>query len=278
MSDSAAVYGAPGQPVEMTKDAELALAKEAIAGPVPLIPDAPDTTVELPQGFRFQGVYQTEAQVRELTGADEEILARTRGFVDFFDAMVGCGTIRIGEFDMEDMPVSERRNALQSLLIGERERLFLRIIQATYGDTKTINFTCGQCQAEQEVDLILSEDLKPKEVDDLRLNYTYTTSKGDLVEFRLVNGSDHLEALKDDTTNTAEQNSIFLSRVITKVNAGLVPDPLAYARRLTMKDRKAILDELVKHQPGVDMEVMTRCVRCQNDQRLPLGWGDLFPT
>lgn len=262
----------------VTKDDELRRAKEAIAGPVPLIPDAPNGNVELPMGFRYGGVYQTKAEVRELTGADEEILARTTGWVEFFDAMIGCGTVRIGDFDMEEMPVSERRGALQTLLLGERERLFLAVLQATYGDTKTINFTCGQCSAEQEVDLILSEDLKVKEVDDLKASYEFVTSKGDKIEFRLVNGTDHMEALKDDKSSVAEQNSLLLSRCIAKVNGGLIPDQLAYARRMPVRDRQALLKELVSHQPGVDMEVMTRCARCQNEQRLALGWGDLFPS
>ena len=264
--------------IPQNKEDELRQAKEAIAGPVPLIPNPPSGSVDLPLGFRYSGAFQTKAEVRELNGADEEILGRTKGFVDFFDTMIACGTIRLGDYDMSDLPVSERRGALQTLLLGERERLFLAVIQSTYGDTKLVNFTCGQCQAEQEVDLILSEDLKVKDVDDLRPSYTYTTTKGELIEFRLVNGQDHMEAFKDDSANVAEQNTTILSRCITKVNEGLVPDPVSFARRMTMRDRKAILKELVDHQPGVDMEVMTRCVRCQNEQRLPLGWGDLFPS
>lgn len=268
------------QPVEIPRDREqeLVAAKEAMAGPVPLIPEHPNGHVTLPRGFLYNGVQQTKAEVRELTGADEEILARTKEFADYFDTMIGCGTIRLGDLDLSDMPVSDRRGSLQTLLIGERERLFLAIVQATYGDTKTIPFTCGNCQAEQEVDLILSEDLKVKEVDDIRLNYSYTTSKGDHVDFRLVNGADQMAALRDTGANNAEQNTTILSRCITKVNDGLVPDPVSFARRMTMKDRKYILDTLVAHQPGVDLEVTLTCVRCQNEQKLLLGWVDLFQT
>ena len=173
-----------------TKATDLARAKEAIAGPIPLMPEQPDTIVMLPQGYRHGGVYQTKAEVRELTGVDEEILARTKEFVDFFDTMVALGTIRIGDYDMSDFSLNDRKGVLQTLLLGERERLLLAVIQATYGDTKTLSFVCTACNTDNEFDLILSQDLEIKEVDDLQPSYTYTTSKGDLIEFRLVNGAD----------------------------------------------------------------------------------------
>ena len=260
------------------KEDEFLRAKEAIAGPVPLIPSQPSGSVELPKGFMYQGVAQHKAEVKELNGADEEALARTKDFSDFWDRMVSLGTVRLGDLDMSDMSLTERQGALRTLLVGERERLFIGIVQATYGDTKTVNFTCGQCQAEQEVDVVFSEDLEIKEVDDIRPSYTYTSSTGDLIEYRLVNGADQMEALKDASTNVAEQNTTVLSRCITKVNDGLVPDPLRYARQMKIKDRQAILKELVDHQPGVNLEVKLRCLRCQNEQTLPLGWADLFQT
>jgi hypothetical protein len=266
------------EPVEMPtgdKEAELLAAKEAIAGPVPLVRQQPSNTVELPKGLMYGGQVQTKAEVRELTGADEEMLARTKEWVEFFDRMLALGTMRIGDMDLSDATLAERQGTVQSLLIGERERLYLAIVQATYGDTKTINFTCGQCAAEQEVDIIFSEDLKVKEVDDIRPSYTYRSSIGDLIEYRLANGGDQMEALKDNR-NIAEQNTIVLSRCITKVNDGLLPDPMNYARQMKIKDRKMILRELVEHQPGVDLEVKLQCTRCQNEQVLPLGWTDLF--
>jgi hypothetical protein len=261
-----------------SKADELLRAKEAIAGPVPLIPDQPSSVVTLPKGYLYQGAMQTKAEVRELTGADEERLARTKDFAEFFDRLAALGTARIGDVDLTEMSLSDRQGVVQTLLVGERERLVLAVVQATYGDTKTISFTCGQCAAEQEVDIIFSEDFTVRDVDDIRASYTLTTSTGDLLEYRLVNGADQMEALKDASSNMAEQNTIILSRCITKVNDGLVPDPLGYARQMKIKDRRAILKVMVEHQPGVDLEVKLHCVRCQNEQSLPLGWGDLFQT
>lgn len=261
-------------PVPEDKEAELLRAKEAIAGPVPLIADQPDGTVILPRGYMNHGVLQAKAEVKELTGADEEAFARVKKYTDFFDLIIALGTIRLGDLDLTEMSFPERQGVLRTLLVGERERLFLTIVQVTYGDTKTVNFTCGQCAAEQEVDIIFSEDLTVREVDDLRVSYTKRISTNDLIEYRLVNGEDQLEALKTD--NMAEQNTIILSRVITKVNDGLVVDPMVYARQMKSRDRKAILDDLVDHQPGVSLEVKLTCVRCQNDQTLLLGWADLF--
>ena len=266
-----------GLPEELGgKETDLLRAKEAIAGPVPLIPDQPDNDVELPNGYFFGGVMHTKAEVKELNGADEEALARTKDFADFFDRMVALGTIRIGDAVLTDMSMTDRQGALQTLLVGERERLFLAIVQATYGDTKTFTFTCGQCNSEQEVDVVFSEDFNVKPGDDIRPSYTYTAGNGDLIEYRLVNGADQMAALHETGTNMAEQNTVVLSRCILKVNDGLVPDPKGYAQQMKIKDRRAILDSLVSHQPGVDLEVKLNCVRCQNEQTIRFGWSDLF--
>lgn len=272
-------------PTTATTESDLLQAKQLIAGTVPLMPDPSSMLVDLARGIRHGGSYQTRAEVRELTGADEEILARTKrgvaGFVDYLDAFVALGTAKIGSYDLASIPFTERRSILGGLLTGDRERLILAIMQATYGDTKTLSFTCGKCGAEGEVDLVFSEDLKIKDVEGLQttLNYQYTTRKGEVIEYRLVTGTDFIEALNASVDNAAEQNTVLLSRCIVKVgDQNLIVDPMKFARDLTIRDRQAILKSLVELQPGVDTEVRLPCARCQDEQRITLGWADLFPA
>lgn len=259
------------------KEQQLQEAKERIAGALPLVPNPPSCIIDLPRGLRKGDSWEAEAEVRELNGEDEESLARVRDMVSYFDAVMAHGTVRIGEVDLSARPVSERQGILGQLLVGERERLLLGIIQATYGDTKTIGYTCTLCSVEQDVELILSEDFKPKELENpYQVARSFTTSKGDMVEYRLVTGGDQLEALNKKGASVAEQNSILMSRVIVKVNGQLPLDPLAYARKLSLRDRQEFVKLLLEQQPGIDLTLTTSCAGCGGEQVLPIGWGDLF--
>ena len=76
-------------------------------------------------------------------------------------------------------PLAERQGYLRQLLIGERDQIFLAVIKATFGEEKVIGFRCMTCTEEQEMTLLLSEDFKPKEVEDVTNEiFTFTTSKG----------------------------------------------------------------------------------------------------
>ena len=262
------------------KQRDLAKAKEAIAGPVPLIPEAPDTRLSLPRGLYVRGVHKKDVIVRELTGADEEALAKAKDSEALFDLMLALGTVSIDDFDLSELPVVERETWLRMLLIGERDQLFLAIVKATFGETKTISFTCSVCEERQDVDLLLSEDFKPNEVpEELSMeSFDFKTTRGHELIVRLVTGEDQQAAFARKNTSIAEQNTIILSRCIVKLNGGLVPDPTAYARSLSIKDRASLLADLMRRQPSIDLGVTTKCAACDAEQNLPISWGDLFRT
>lgn len=260
------------------KQRDLAAAKQAIAGPVPLIPEAPDTRLTLPRGLYVKGVHKKEVVVRELNGADEEALAKAKDPQDLFDLMLALGTVSIDDFNLDELSVVEREAYLRMLLIGERDQVFLAIIKVSFGETKTISFTCSACGEKQDVDLLLSDDFKPQEVpDDLSMeSFDYRTTKGHDLVVRLVTGEDQSEAFSRKNASIAEQNTIILSRCIVKLNGGLVPDPMSYARSLSIKDRSALLADLMRRQPSINLGVTTQCAACNADQSLPISWGDLF--
>jgi len=259
--------------------ADLQRAKEHIAGPVPLMAEAPDCSLALPRGLFVHGAFKRNVVVRELTGADEEALAKTREPTEYFDLVISLGVEKIDDFDLSSLPVAERGGFLRTLLIGERDQIFLAIVKATFGEKKTLGFRCTNCEVEQEIDLLLSEDFKPKSVEDITTDiFTYTSSKGTEIEYRLANGEDQREALGRKGASTAEQNTVILARCITKTNGGLVPDPIAFVRRLSIRDRQELLNGLITRQPTIDLGVTTKCTACGADQTLTLGWGDLFRT
>lgn len=267
----------PQQDPNLSKAQQLAEAKAVIAGSTPLIPDAPNCIVQLPRGLYQGGAWKKEAEVRELTGADEESLSRAKESSDFYDLVLAHGVVRIDDIDLQAVAIADRQGMLRDLLVGERSQLLLAIIAATYGDEKVLNITCQNCSVEQEASLILSKDFKAKEVADVSsATFSYTCKNGDQVEYRLVTGADQHEAMKRKGATLAEQNSLILQRCIVRVNGQMVLNPGQYVRGMGMMDRNKLLTEMVSKQPDLDLDIQTRCVGCGGDILLPLGWGDLF--
>lgn len=255
---------------------ELRQAKEAMAGEIPLIPDAPGTTITLPRGL-WNGSWQTKAQVRELTGVDEEALAKAKDPADVFDTVLGLGTQRIGSIELTALSQAEREGTLRQLLLGERDQLFMAVVQATFGDVKKLSIRCTACNADQELVLTLSEDFKPREVTEVDgASFTYTSSKGDVIQYHPVTGDDQAEALRRKGASTAEQNTILLSQVIDSVNGKDLLNPVDYARGMSMLDRQKLLIELAERQPSIDLTVSAPCAECREEQTLILSWVDIF--
>ncbi len=258
-----------------SKQQDLQAAKQAIAGPVPLLPESPDTTVSLARGLYHNSEYYTEAEVRELTGADEEKLAKVKDEIASFSTVIALGTIRIGPIDLESKTLQERKGILGGLLIGDRDKLFLNIVRVTFGDKKQVTFSCMHCGEGQEIDLLLSEDFPQSDGDITSRIFSYTTNKGDVVEYRLATGDDQEEVL-DKPVSSAESNTMMIARCITKVNGELAVDPLGFARALGMKDRSGLLDALASKQPSVSLEVKTTCASCGEEVPLSVSWGTIF--
>jgi hypothetical protein len=261
------------------KQADLRAAKEAIAGPVPLIEDAPDPVVKLSRGLFHKGIWEREVLCRELTGVDEEALAKVQGPYAYFNTVLALGVVSIGTFDLSTLTVPERQFYLNDLLIGEREQVFLKIVQVSFGNHRDIDFTCTACAVPQQIKLILDQDFKPAEVVDVdATSFTYITSKGDTLSYRAALGSDQEEVLDKKGLTSAQQNTLMLSRCVTKRNGELIPDQQGFARSLPMRDRQKILELLVERQPQIDLNITTTCASCGVQQTLGMGWGDFFRT
>lgn len=261
----------------MEKEQDIRDANAALIGSVPLIQDAPDVMFSLPRGIYSNGKWETEVELRELTGADEEALARFKDSADFFNGVVVYGVSRIGSIDLTELSFAERQSLLAGLLIGEREQLFLQIARITYGDEKELNHTCPSCQAEAETTLLISEDIKAPEMENpYTLTHTFKTNKGVEISYRLATGADQMVVLAKRGASLAEQNTLMLSECITQVAGKPVIDPLETARGLSMGDRRRLLEKLVEGQPSPNLNLEIPCLGCGFEMILPLSWGDIF--
>lgn len=251
---------------------------EVLKGKMPTMAAPEEDTLVLPRGMFVEGRWQKDVKVRELTGVDEETLARRRDPLDYFDAVVAMGTETVGTESMVRKPLSERERLLSNLLVGERELLFLNIIRATFGNERDVEYSCPACQSEFTTTLLLDTDLVLENSlgDEPPSAYEFTTSKGEVVEYRLVIGADQREAMQKKSATAAEQNTVILSRVIQRVDGEIVGDRRAYVLGMSMKDRRDLVAELDKKQPKVNNEIEIECQTCGRTNVLTLDWGDLF--
>lgn len=270
----------PGTDHGAPTEEDLDRAKKIVAGDVPLMPRGEDTGVVLPRGLLVGGTWRSSAVVRELTGDDEEYIARINATADqygFFDVVLARGVESLAGNVFADLNMGERKVLLGQLLLAEREILFLNVARVTFGDQKSLNFTCSSCGAEVEFDLLISEDIKIKETEfSGDGQYEYHTNKGQVISYRLATGHDQEEVLGRKGLNVSEQNTIMLSRCVTKVDGAPVIDPLRFAKGLTMKDRAVLIDQMVTKQPSPDMLVKVPCSSCGVVSPLSVGWGDIF--
>jgi hypothetical protein len=86
-----------------------------------------DTLVHLPAGYIMpDGEVAKTAEVRELTGKDEELIGKTNGGFSALFTVLRQAVVKIG-----DVPATDA--ILDSLLIGDRDALLLGIYKATFG-------------------------------------------------------------------------------------------------------------------------------------------------
>jgi len=268
----------PDLPTEGT----LSKAHEIMAGEQPMMQDAPQTLVTLFRGVLGQNQkWVQEAHVHELTGSDEEGIARMIGGqspAQFLNALLTYGVKSLGPYDLEKLGVQERMGVIDGLLVGEKELLFLHVLRVTYGDIRTVAMRCPSCNATNDVSFSLTDDVPVRGMDDpLRVAYEFTTRHNDRIEYRLVTGADQAEASRKTGITQAEENTLLLSRVIVNVNGKPPVDPTHYVRELGALDRRHLLEELIGKQPGPYFEeVKLPCATCGAESLFTPGWADLL--
>ncbi|MET9119952.1 hypothetical protein [Streptomyces sp. NPDC004528] len=239
----------------------------------PAIPAPADCLVTLPGGLlRGEAIY-IEAEVRELTGTDEEALARVRSNpLRFLETLLELGTVRIGTEPVTPAVLSE-------LLLGDRDALVLAIRIATFGNEMTFDLiTCPTCGEEFSATIDLNQVESHTVERPSRL--TVPLRKGGYALVRYPNGGDQAAMLADSKATSAEANSALLARCLVEIRDAqgtTVPGSADLAKGLSLGDRRAILTQLAKNQPGPRLlEIEIEHEECGGEVPLPLSVADLF--
>ena len=234
--------------------------------------------VKLPTGLLWEGELLQDVEVRELTGQDEEVLAREGKASTGLNALQFVDRILVSNVAAINGRPPEP-GMLQSMLVGDRVFLSLAIRRLTYGSEWEVpDFLCRECGKTFGVAIDLScpgPDIRLRSLDDpTRQTLKVMTKRGEAV-LRLVTGADELAAVGDGTNTWPEQASVFINRCLRTLN-GQHP-PSGVAARLSASDRKKIITALGDNAPGPLLgEVSVPCSVCGVTSKYALSVADFF--
>lgn len=257
----------------MSTAAEASALNKALEDPVPRIAPSPNTVVDLYVGVKNDdGEYQKTAIIRELTGEDEEALASLEAKAGMNYSEYMAFLLRRAVESIGNISVAENKNIVDNLIIGDRDKLFMAIVEATYGNMREYQVTCSACGESNDVFVDIrtfpEKPLKKGTTDTIKA----TLKDGSSIELRLPTNADSLYMTKNAKT-TAEQNTLMLSRCAV----GVIGDPVRWAKSLNMGDRSSLIKTLLESQPGPEIgEVNAQCSVCNETFVMMLDWVSLL--
>lgn len=228
-----------------------------------------NNVVTLPGGFiTATGEVLDEAEVRELTGADEEAISKAPNIGRALLTILQRGTVRIGEERADE-------KILDNLLSADRDVLLLAIFKATFGNKAVVPvFIEGEMK---EVEVDLDNDIQIKTLED-KINDRVFSVKGRKGSFtvQLPTGKTHREMIKNSDKSAAELTTIMLEGTVLEINGAPVLSK-SQVQNLGIQDRKVIIDEINDRLPGPKFDdVFVTDPDTGKEVRVPVNFGTLF--
>jgi hypothetical protein len=267
-------------------ETQLADARAVMVGDPPTITPPSDGMVTLNRGLLFEDEWNRVAYMRETTGADEEALARFDlskpvTLFQYWETLLSRTVLTIGSLDFTEMATARKQTLLRSLLLGDREALFLGLVRATWGPIRTLEgVQCPRCGEMSDQNIVLDEDFPATQLNDPEQDwYEVKLRKGDTVDLRLPTGDDILQisnALKPEAS-AAERNTMMIGLLVGKHNGNPIPNGTKFAQDLGTPDRQTLTTFAIETQPGPRLGgVTTSCASCKEEYYLELGLARLL--
>ena len=239
-------------------------------------PKSSQGVYELPCGYLdAEGKIHTEVVLREMTGAEEDLLASKQisPSKKFSELISRCVT-RIGT-------VTDRGQIsaiVRQLPIGDRVFLLFAIRRVTLGDNypfsdKCPNDSCG-IESVYKIDLSVLEVKKMP--DPLKRIYDITLPSGDTARFRVSTGEDEERVSKFEKSADAISQSVLMR--LEQLNG--LPPTLEAVKAMGWKDRQALRSAWDKVEGGVETEMEMQCPRCGHEFKrdVQVGLSFFYPS
>jgi len=212
----------------------------------------------------------TEVELREMTGAEEEILTNQR-LIRSGDAInqvfMNC-ILRLG--DKEDLALKD----VLDLLSGDRLFILVKLREISLGDEVELDLVCpnAACRAQNPM-LLSTEELEVTPYGEAKEFARTLPQSGALVRFRHLDGhmEKRLAALMEPSISSA-----MLMRIIDIDSS---PPTKKAMNEMALRDRSFLRQEMLKADAGIDTTVETECASCGTPirTRLEAEASFLFP-
>lgn len=230
-----------------------------------------DVVVDLPGGYISPDgeVYRT-AQVRELTGKDEELIVKSSSIPKAMTIALTRGTVKVGDIQATEA-------VLDQVLSADRDAIMLGIYRATFGDTAEVSSYCNGCNEVKAVEINVLEDIPVKVlIDPIEDRRFKVQGRKNEFTIKLPEGKAQRELVaKADITNS-EMDTLLLEYCVVDVDGRAVLTK-QQVQSIGIADRRKILEEIIKRNPGPQFnDLSVECPDCGGKVVVPISLGTLF--
>jgi hypothetical protein len=230
-----------------------------------------EVVVDLPGGYISPDgeVYRT-AEVRELTGKDEEAIIKTNNFARAISTMVSRATVKIG-----DVPATD--DILEKILIADRDVLVMGIYRATFGDSLEVKTYCETCEEDKTAGISVTEDIPITYLED-PLEDREITVKGRRDEYTVILPENRInkELMANSSKTIPQLDTLLLEYCVTKIN-GRPTMGKSQIENIGLADRKLLLKTIIEKTPGPKFDdIKVECPDCGGEVVVPISIGSLF--
>lgn len=245
---------------------------ETIDAPEPAKIKAPsDVVVDLPGGYISPTgeVYRT-AEVRELTGLDEEAIVKASNLPKALAVALARGAVKIGD-------VRATEDVLDKILAADRDAILLGIYRATFGETAEFGAFCNGCKDSKLVEINILEDIRVKAlVDPLEDRAFKVAGKSHEYLIKLPEGRVQRELGNNLDKTSSELDSVLLEYCVLEIDGKLILSK-NQVQAIGIADRRAILSKIIEKSPGPQFnDVKVTCPDCGGEVVVPINLGTLF--
>jgi hypothetical protein len=243
-------------------------------GGPPEMPLPPGGAVTLHTGLPRNGGTARDAVVREMNGFDEEAVAKIAvsnggNLTKIIDTIVQRCTESVGG---EALGSADFAN----MTLGDRDELYLGIIEATFGDSKTFTIECKSCSEPNDIVFSLRDDIKRRSDPSPTFDRPVALPSGKIAVLHPVRVCDGEKVFDGSDRTAAEQNTLLLAQCVVSVD-GIPVQSLLIMQALGVKDRRALVQAIEDAQAGPTFgEHEVPCAHCSEPLRFTVSGGDLL--
>jgi hypothetical protein len=244
--------------------------KPAAQSALDSIPMPVDTVYRLCGGYTPDGrTWDTEFEVRELTGRDEEYISRISNQMRIFSAILERGLVRVGQH--RSSPV-----LIDGLLAGDWETVLLAIRIVTFGRQIEAKVTCDECKQPYTVDIDLVDQVKRQEVTMEEVTFVITGRHGTQYKVNIPFGATQRKIMEKESITNGEANTLLLTDCVQTID-GMPTIGSESVLNIPMADRITLVQAIDAKKVGPDLKgVRTKCPYCDAERNTPISIAALF--